>query len=294
MLLLSMKTQISIMLKRKEYKVAFLLVLAYACLNFVYVLTEFRGMDLSVIKDANQSVCYSDLNRLWFFFSYLYPFLVVLPFSTSYIDDERNQILPIYLSRSSRKDYYLSKLLACFIGTATVIGIPFLFNLLICNIFLPHNHNVWIGEYQLNNFYRSLLGINIAYETSYPEISFWKLFLYCPFLYNLWYLVLLSLFSGLLGTFVLSLSFWLKKNKIILFLPIYVIMQVSQIYDGRRLSDAIQNGSRYTNFSIMEYIVPSITVGKSPFFILTVLVGFIFVIVCSTTYAIKEDLRSIQ
>jgi ABC-type transport system involved in multi-copper enzyme maturation permease subunit len=283
-----------IMLGRKEYRFSILAVLVYSCFSFVYVLMEFWGMDISVIKDANQSVGYSQLHRLWFFFSMVYPFLIVLPFSTSYLDDYQNRLLPVYLSRSSRQAYYLSKLLASFLGTSMVIAIPFLLNLLLCNLFLPHNHNTWFGEYQMGNFYRQLLGTNLLYTTSDTELPFLKLYLYSPFLYNLLYLFFFSLFSGLLGALVLGFSFWWKKHKIALFVPVFLVMQLLQVYDAWSLSDAIENGSRYRNFNILDYVVPSVSKGRAPSFLLVVLVVMAAVLVCSVIYALKEDLRSIQ
>lgn len=68
---------------KKEFKVAAVIALFYSCFAFAFTLTEFSGIDISKIKDANQLVCFSQSNRLWFFFSLLYPFLLVLPFSTS-------------------------------------------------------------------------------------------------------------------------------------------------------------------------------------------------------------------
>ena len=110
MIFSSICVQINTMFTKKEFKVAAVIALFYSCFAFAFTLTEFSGIDISKIKDANQLVCFSQSNRLWFFFSLLYPFLLVLPFSTSYIDDYKNQLLPVYISRTSRTIYYVSKL----------------------------------------------------------------------------------------------------------------------------------------------------------------------------------------
>jgi len=294
MLLSSTKTQIVIMQKMTKYKFAFLITLAYACFSFCYILTEFSGVDISIIKDANQAVCYSQLNRLWFFFSIIYPFLIVLPFSTSYIDDYRNQLLPVYISRSSRKDYYVSKLIAAFVGTAVIIAVPFLLNLILCNVFLPHNYNTWFAEYQMGDYYRGLLGTNLLYHTAYHELPFLKVYLFSPLFYNIMYLLFFSLFSGLLGSFVLSLSFWARKSKIMLFVPTFIIIQLMQVYDAWTRSGAIDSGKTYTNTNILEYVIPSLIKGRSPLFILAIIGLFTAILVCSTAYAVREDIRSLQ
>ena len=183
MIFSSICVQINTMFTKKEFKVAAVIALFYSCFAFAFTLTEFSGIDISKIKDANQLVCFSQSNRLWFFFSLLYPFLLVLPFSTSYIDDYKNQLLPVYISGTSRTIYYVSKLVASFFGTFLIIAVPFFINLILCNVFLPHNQNTWLGEYQMGNYFRQLLGTNILYQTSYTKMPFLKIFLYSPFLY---------------------------------------------------------------------------------------------------------------
>ena len=158
MFLSSIRVQIRVAFRRREFQIAFAIACAYACFAFIYTLLEFRNTDISLIKDANQSVCFSQFNELWFFFSLIYPFLIVLPCATSFVEDYRNRLLPAYISRTSKRIYYLSKLFACLFSTALVIFIPFLMNIVLCNAFLPHNGNTWFGEYQMDNYCQQLLG----------------------------------------------------------------------------------------------------------------------------------------
>ncbi len=293
-MLQSIKTQIKIMRRGKEYKAAFLITLLYACLAFMEALAKFAGKDLSLVKDANQVVCFSEANHLWSLFCIFYPFLVVLPFSTSYIDDYKNRLLPVYLSRASKKDYYIAKLVAAFVGPAFIIAVSFLVNLLLCNCFFPHNGNTWMGEYQMPNYYRRLLGTGTTYRTLYPSIPLLEVYLFSPLLYNLIYILLFSLFSGLLGSFVMSLSFRIRKNKIILFAPIFIMTQLLQVWDARSLSKAIESGGLYRNVNIFEYFSPLFSSGMVPFFIPAVSAFLAAVILCFTMYAVNQDLRSLQ
>lgn len=293
-MLSSIKTQINIMRKGKEYKLAFIITFMYTCLAFIFSLTEYAGKDLSVIKDADQAVCISGANLFWSSFCIFWPFLVVLPFSTSYVDDYKNQLLPVYFSRVSKRDYYVSKLAAAFVGTAFIIAVSFLANLLLCNCFFPHNSNTWIGQYQMPSYYRSLLGTNIDYRTLYPAIPLLRVYLFSPFLYNLIYILFFSLFSGLLGSFIMSLSFWMKKNKFVLFVPVFVTTQLLQVLDARALSKAIESGGLYININIFEYFSPLFSSGTVPFFIPVISVLLAAAMVRLTIYAIKQDIRSLQ
>ena len=59
----STKTQIRNMFRKWEFKAAMLISLAYACAAFIFMAKENWGLDASMIKDANQSVCYGVNNR---------------------------------------------------------------------------------------------------------------------------------------------------------------------------------------------------------------------------------------
>lgn len=294
MFLFSVKTQIRVMYRQTEFKVAFLITLLYACLSFVYALNITAGQELYSIKDASQYLCFGSYFSLWHYFQSIYPFLVVIPCATSYIDDKRNHLLPLYFARTSRRIYYSSKLAACFLGTAAVIFLPFLFNMLLCNLFLPHNNNTWLGEYQMLNFQGYVLGTNLLYETPHRELAFARLFLNNRLLYSFIYLAAISLFSGLLGTVILGLSFILNQSKILLFIPLFAAQHISQTFDTKALNHAISNGDTYTNLRVLEYFIPGFSKGQSPIFLMIVLGFLALFVLISFLFAQREDIRSLQ
>lgn len=282
------------MYRQREFKVAFLITLLYACLSFVYALDMTAGQELYSIKDASQYLCFGGYFPLWHYFQSIYPFLVVLPFATSYVEDKRNDLLPLYFARTSRSVYFSSKLVACFIGTAAVIFLPFLFNMVLCNLFFPHNNNTWIGEYQMLNFQGNVLGTNLMYKTPYRELAFARLFLNNRLLYSFIYLVAISLFSGLLGMAILGLSFVFSKSKILLFIPLFAVQHIFQTYDTKALNNAISNGDTYTNLNILEYFIPGFSKGQSPIFLVVVLGFLALFVLISFLFSQREDIRSLQ
>lgn len=294
MVINSILTQLKIMVKRKEFICAAFFLLAYSCISFIYCLSECTGADIAMIKDANQMVCYSQMNRLWTFFSFIYPFLIVLPFATSYVEEYKNRLLPVYICRSSRVNYYISKVLACFIGTSILFFIVFGINLLLCNMIMPHNNNTWLGEYQMGNYYRQLLGTNILYSTEHSQMLWMKVFLASPFLYNLLYLLIFSSFSGILASFTISLSFVFRNKKITLFIPLFLLFQISGIYDTYKFNVALDHGTNYRNLKILDYITPSLMHGQDIKTIVIFLAVIVFAIICCTVYGIKQDLKSLQ
>lgn len=286
----SLRVQLKAMFIRKEYVCAAFFTAAFACISFCLCLSDCQGTDLALIKDANQMVCFSQTNRLWLFFYYIYPFLAVLPAAASYIDDFENGLLPAYLSRTSRKDYYVSKVAACFIGTALVMFIPFLINLLFCNLFFPHNANTWYGEYQMGNYYRQLLGMNLLYRTDYAGTPMLKLLLLSPFLYNLVFLVFFSAFTGLLGALIMSVSFMFRIKRILLFIPLFLLFHAAHTFDAFIFTEALSGNACYKNYKIMDYITPNLFHGQDYRMFLLFTCVIAAAITGFTAYGIKQDL----
>lgn len=312
----SIKTQIRITFKKRDFRFALFLLFVYAGYVFIAAVVKNWGSEVSTMLDANEYICYSPSNSDYSIFHFLFPFLIVIPSATSYIDDYKNQLLSVYVTRSSRVCYYISKLVSCFVGTALAVAIPFFCNLILTNLFFPHNHNTLLGGYQGGNFYRNLLGLNTMYFTEYPKVPFLTVFLKSPFLYHLLYLVILSSFAGLMAAFVLSLSFVWRKRKLFLFIPVYVIIQVLTNMDSVFLDRAGDYGFsfwdfetrkhilpenlewkdlyKYVDINIMDYVFPEFYGALSPYFFVGFLLIVAVIITGVTVYGVRQRLKSIQ
>lgn len=144
------------------------------------------------------------------------------------------------------------------------------------------------------NFYRGLLGTNIDYRTLYPSIPFLRVYLFSPLVYNLMYVLLFSLFSGLAGSFIMSLSFYFKKNKIILFAPFFILTQLLRVIDAQAFSKAVETQGLYSNVNIFAYFSPLFSKGLVPLFVPVISVFLIAAMTCLTIHAIHQDIRSLQ
>lgn len=132
------------------------------------------------------------------------------------------------------------------------------------------------------------------YETPYQELAFATLFLNHRLLYSFIYLAAISLFSGLLGTVILGLSFLFNQSKILLFIPFFAAQHISQTFDTKALNNAISNGGAYTNLNILEYFIPEFSKGKSPIFLVIVLGFLALFVLISFLFSQREDIRSLQ
>ncbi len=291
----SVKVQLKVMIWKWEFQVAFLVTLFYACVAFVLSFLGMSGAeDIFECMDANQTICYSQYNILWMLFRMLYPFLIVLPFATSYVDDYKNGLLPVYVSRVSRWSYYGSKLLAAFIGTAVMIGVPFLINLLLCNLVLPHNYNTWYGAYQLEGYIRMFLGTGADFETVNRIKPFLEVYSVSPFLYNVVYLLLLSALSGLLGSLVMGFSFFFRKWKVVLFVPVFLLLQALQTWDRINYTRVAYGKGMYINYDPLSYVTPGYAIGHSGVYIFLFCLAVVGVTLLFLLYAVKREMKSIQ
>ncbi len=290
----SIKIQLKLMKISREFRVAMILSSVYAVYAFVYYALEARKEDIFNVLDASEYVCFSPNNGLWNMYLMVYPFLVVMPFATSYISDYKNRLMVIYASRVSRRNYYLSKLVASFIGSALVVAIPFLLNLLLCNIFFPHNLNYW-SIYPMRNYYGNLLGLNFVYEHVSSQLPFLGLLLKSQILYEVMYIFLFSFITGMLGMLAMAISFLIKRFKIILYVPIYVLIQVMENIDVLLLNVAIDGKETYVSYNFLDYFIPNNNWGGfSLFIILAELGAMLLVIILCLYYAIHDDIRSVQ
>lgn len=290
----SIKVQLKIMRVSREFRVALLISFVYAVYSFVFYALEARKEDLFHVLDANEYVCFSPNNGLWNMFLMVYPFLVVMPFATSYISDYKNRLIVIYASRVSRRNYYVSKLVAAFVGSALVVAIPFLLNLLLCNIFLPHNLNLWT-IYPMRNYYGRLLGLTFAYKHISSQIPFLGVLLSSPVLYGVLYIFLFSFISGLLGMLAMAISFVVKRFKIILYIPIYVLIKILMNIDMVVLDAAIDGKETYVSYNFLDYFIPHNNWGGfSLGVILAELGAMLLIIFLCFCYAIHDDIRSVQ
>ena len=208
----------------------------------------------------------------------------------SYIGDLDIGICPYIFVRSGRGKYYLAKICAAFVGNVLIIAIPFLINLLLCMIALTAEPNYGFAPYGLRDFPRSVLGTWYAFQTEHPALPLAEIFVNHPTLYSLLYIIFISFNAGLFGVFLLCLSFLLRKNRALLFLPVYLFMLITSAISDRGVMAAISNPNIvFTNYDFMDYLACRGYGGKSPEFLLMVYVAMIGLSALITLRTIQKD-----
>ena len=164
------------------------------------------------------------------------------------------------LSKCTLKQYYYSKLICVFSSGVIVILIPLLINFLLNLAVFPVNSTV---EY-LNGFGQIQNQLYTVYPKEFLPIFFYHLFCTNQYLYELVYLLIASLFGGLLAAqYSKSLSF--TKKKILLNCLLFIINNLLSIISA----------TLPINLNLQSYIYAGYTAGGQSY------LGFaIILIIC--------------
>lgn len=154
----------------------------------------------------------------------LFPFIIPLAFSFSYFDDRKYGTHNFFIIRNNKKTYYSAKAIVCFIGNFLIIVLPGLIHFLLLKITFVENNNTLFGQYKTLLYFNNLFVDDIIpVKAYYPFIS---LYIKNINLYNLIHFIFIGILTGMLGVFSYAISFQIKKNKILIFLPVYLIFQI--------------------------------------------------------------------
>lgn len=271
----SIRMQFSIMINSISFKVGFSIVMLYVLASYITTLVLNMNTDIAFMHSAHDMFCGVEFSALRTIFEAVFPFIVVFPFSFSYLTDLSVKVHPYLIGRMGRRNYFAGKIVTNFVGSFMIIFIPFCINLLLCCITFPWNNNHIFGDYNALNYAETLLGTNVTINTAQSGLPLLKLYLYSPMAYNFFYLCILSSFSGLLGVLSGLFSFYITQFKILLFVPVYLVF-----YLGNFLNVLSSKFDRFTNFKLIDYMYVNSFHGKNynvPFgFIITVVLFSLF------------------
>lgn len=315
---MNLRFQLKKMIRSLQYRVAFLISSVCVCLALFLEVWKNRGVDRFAVVSASEAVCGYGLSYGWKIFSAIWPFLIVLACSTSYVSEKKNRCVSVILVRTNWKSYLRGKLAVSAIGSMSVVLIPLLLNMLLCYFIFPNNLNLSWGAYEDNMYEISLLGENLFYSSVNPQYLFLNIYLESPVLYQLLYFLILGVFSGICGAFVMAISFVFSGNIMILFLPIYLIcvgtMQLNSLFFARILnivngniestenvSQSIANAeriqeqtARYLDLYLMDYLASMTSSSCSMLYLLIWALILSVIIVLLYFYASHRELNAQQ
>lgn len=211
------QSYLRLLLKKKEFVFSFLFMLAISLGLFLYDCFLQFGADAGAVLSADKLfVGRENDNPLYIILQFILPLIIVLPFSDIALYEKNTNISPVVISRGGQKAYFNAQLLVSGISAWLVIFVPFFINFILDLVAFPYqsvNDSLFVSVAIDSTYYSSLLDLSM----------FQKLFSINVYLYNLFYLFLLSLFCGLCAMFTYCISYFIKGNRIFLNFLLFLI-----------------------------------------------------------------------
>lgn len=289
-----LRYQLSYMVRSREYIVALLLSTLVVSISFVIETIINSKLDRAAILAASEVYCGYGLSLGWRMFSAVWPFLVVLPFATSFVADKKNQCIAAAVSRSSYSAYFRSKVIVSGIGSASVVCIPMIANLLLCYTVFPHNNNLVYTPYHGIAYATMLMGENRMFPSFGGSYFLVSMYLNNPLLHQVVYLIILTAFSALCGSTITAISFRFSKVKMVLFIPLYAVVILSLSISSTYLDAAIYRGVRYFETYILDYLAPMTSADCVYIYFAFICAGFIGLCTYMLRWADKHTLEVLQ
>lgn len=249
-----LRFQLSRMLRCREFLAAMLLSCAAVNLGFVMTVLQFRSTDLSGWLSGVEVACIYGMGRSFGLFGGIWPFLVVLAFSTSFVEDRKSQCLGAAASRGRFSDYLGAKLLAAAFGGFLVTAVPLFLNLVLCYSIFPDNHNLMMAPYYGKLFAQQLLAQGRQFPSLGDTFFLLPLYLRSPFCYELMYTLMLGSFSALCAAAVTAVSFRFSRFKLPLFLPLYLLTSLTKLAASVYLDLSLVYGIPYFELNPLCYV----------------------------------------
>lgn len=214
------KQQFCVMLQQKGFIVSFFFLLTLMLASYINCVLSTDGVDrfqslhweeMFILREGNAA-------SLTSIFMTAFPFVILFPFSFSIFKDRQVQMRDIYLSRLSKRTYYVGKSVVCFLGTFLVLAIPLCIQLLMCYVTFDGGKMEQMGEVGcFSQSYIALLQKNVEWST---------LFVAHPFIYYLLWIFMVSFIGAVLSVAALGCSVFVKKYMVLVLLPVYLTFEI--------------------------------------------------------------------
>lgn len=280
----SIRIQFSLMINKPGFQLSFCIVLIYCFLTYLVNSINMIGTDISISYSADTLFALNSYSPYWNLFSKIFPYIVALPFAFSYIEDNNVNIHPYLQGRIGRKNYFIGKTIVGFIGGFIIILLPFLINLFLCYITFPNNLNTYFGDINTSGYCSDILGTNVFIDTGQKGLLFPQVYFFSPLLYNIIFMILCSIFAGIISMWLTSISYIFNNNKITIFIPTFLLFYISNALDGVIFID-----KKYINLNWLDYVCVNTFYGKEISIFLIGLIIIIGITISITAFVINKE-----
>ena len=188
------------------------------------------------------------------------PFLAVLPFGGSFYADMNHGYVKNVCIRTKKSHYLISKYISVFISGGSAVVLPLIFSFVITSAFLP----------------TMLPEASYAYTNIDSTCKWADLFFVHSMLYDILYMVLTFVVSGLIACLSLFITYFSSKSFLVLIFPFFVYICSSLFFellsmDKFSLRNILVTDSSYGNtFSVVVLIVALFIISFVPYYVIGV------------------------
>lgn len=190
----------------------------------------------------------------WSYLSFLFPFLIILPYGFSFMDEHKNGVILYVQTRGDRQRYYYAQMITCFIGTAMVIFIPFVLNILLNGILFPITGNDAVMGYQKYDvsWCMGIMGQGFYKNTISGGALLKHLAIDQPQLRNIIISLWAAVVSGVISCFFYGISLLVKRGSIWILMISYLFFQFFVMLDN--LWEEAEFLRVYVNLNLLDYL----------------------------------------
>lgn len=151
-------------------------------------------------------------NKYFYNIIMIMPILSAIPYGVSFLTDANTGVINQFVIRCKKSHYYTAKLITAFVSGGTVAVIPFIFNLIICMMYLP-----WGTPF----YYTALNAVS-------PDCVLAEVYYTYPALYVFLYLLYIFVIFGLINCICLTFVY-IEDNLFAVMLAPFIIYYTSHI-----------------------------------------------------------------
>lgn len=218
------RSQYYLMIHSKNFWFSFWCMFLYSCITYLYQVFSRQNVNTSDMLQGSSLFVGWAIAPFSKYFVIFFPFILAIPWSFSYFEENTSGVCLYSIFKIGKKRYYFAKLLFGFIGNFLIVAIPYFINIFLNYITFPENGNTIFGNKMDPLYYR-----NLTPGTHFP---FLKIYMEHEIFYISMYTLYLSCLAGILGIFSCVVAGFIRKNKVFLFIPLYLLFYISQHYSN--------------------------------------------------------------
>ncbi|WAM34340.1 hypothetical protein [Caldicellulosiruptor morganii] len=234
-----LKYEFKRLLSRKEFFIVMVIAFFYISVDFVYHSVKLINAPFFELPSAYQMwILYNKVGGQWgqVFVFFLLPLFAAIPYSDSYLEDKKTGVINFIVTRCDRRLYLFCKGIAVFFSGFIVVFVPLFINQILCLCLLPvYSPSENVFNHPTYNAYQFLSTVQLP-----------KLHSLNPYLHNLFYMLLNSMFAGIIALLSYSISFLKKMNRYLVVILVFLFCLIENVV-GKLISSS-------TTFSIIDYL----------------------------------------